>query len=218
MQEINAWLQNGRDFNTGAELYNKYGDNSFLKKLLLSEPTPYTKEKLEAELEALASAQPAIQTDIEFTKIEYEAPVQPDQVEPEKVTVDPKQHARYLSLLELKKNTYRQLENNMVAMRMSSDQSFLHVTAKQILALHSKISEIYRLIDYYDQNGSFPLIKIQEAVVRTPAEEIQLLRVRISRAKGRLKAPNCRDEQKTLKLIEANRNRIAVLMEMLKAQ
>ncbi|MNY48502.1 hypothetical protein D3C86_1838410 [compost metagenome] len=100
----------------------------------------------------------------------------------------------------------------MTALGMSSDQSFLHLTAKQILSLHADISDIYKLIDHYDEYGCFPQITVKDEIIRTPAEEIQLLRQSNSKAKKRLNSGTCKDIDKTKKLIEANNIKIRDLL------
>ena len=88
------------------------------------------------------------------------------------------------------------------------------MTAKQVLSLHGKLQDCWKLIDYYDEHGSFPLVKPTVEDVRaelTPADEIQLLRQSTSKAKTRLKNPNCRDVDATKELIKRNNERIIQL-------
>jgi hypothetical protein len=67
MQEINAWLHSNQDFEAGKALYFEYGKNSFYKTILSKGPTPYSIDKLEVWLKALAPALPAI---IEHPKLQ----------------------------------------------------------------------------------------------------------------------------------------------------
>jgi hypothetical protein len=212
MQEINAWLTSCQEFKSGAALYQKYGKNSFLKKLLLDGPTPYTSERLVAELTAMAPAAPAT-IDAPPTKIRL--PKAPDK-RPEP-SIDqgaapisnPADLERYLQLKEYQKTLYRQMERNMTELDLSSKESFLHMTAKNIMAIHSKIRDIYKLTDYFDAKGTFPDGKVP--VIKIAADEIQALRVSTSRAKTRLRSPGCRNVEQTKQLIEDNNKRIIEL-------
>lgn len=210
MQEINAWLSNSDDFETGKQLYIKYGDNSFFKKTLESYgPTPYNIKKLSAELTALAPAEPAI-IDKPTSKIEQSALAHPDTDEPV-TSPDPKDTERYLSLKELRSKKYRQIDHNMAALAVSSDQHYRHMTAKQILLLHSQIQDIYRLTDYFDDYNKFPDILVKDEILRTPAEKLQKLWESTSKAKKRLASGKCRNIHKTEKLILKNELKIAEL-------
>ena len=218
MQEINAWLKSEQDFNEGVCLYQKYGANTFFIKILLSDgPTQYNIDKLGAELESLAPALPAI-IDIPKKKINTNPTEnkQAGQTHTPPLSLADQQPAsdngleRYLGLKELLKTTYRQIERNMAELDLNTKESLLHLTAKNILSLHQKTRDIYKLLDHYDEHGKFPVVKNIE-VVRTPAEEIQLLRQSTSKAKTRLKSKTCRDRTETENLIEANNRRIIEL-------
>jgi hypothetical protein len=209
MQEINAWLHNGQEFTQGVKLYTEHGKNSFFKKLLLAGPTPYTIEKLEAELRSLAPAPPAIQDKPKQFFDSNQPPVgktEADLVDQESSSED---FTRYLQLKEHQKTLYRQLERNMIELDLSENERIRHMTAKNILGLNSKIQDIYKLIDLFDEKGKFPTEK--EQVTRTAADEIQLLRVSNWKANQRLQSKKCRDVLQTKKLIEDNNKRIIEL-------
>lgn len=208
MQEIHAWLHNGRDFESGADLYRKYGSNSFLKLLLSDGPTPFNEEQLLAELEALASAHPAaVDQESAVSSNITEKPKKADSDQP--IKSNPDDHSRYLNLKEAQKNLYRQLDRNMMELDRGTKQSFLHLTSNNILSLHAKVMDIWRLLDYYDAKGKFPDLKPE--IIRTSEEEIQALRVSISKANSRLKSSGCRDRAQTEQLIITNKKRILEL-------
>lgn len=216
MQEINAWLNGERDFNTGSELYAKYGDNSFFKKVLLNGPAPYTIKKLEAELESLAPAPPA-HCDAFKIEIVSSAPDRHTGGQGNPVSnPDPKAMERYLSLKVLLKQTYRQIERNMTVLDISNDEPVLLQTANQILTLHDKIAEIFDLIDFFDEHNRFPDIVVDEEIVKTPEEQRQALYVSTSKAEKRLSSGSCKNQAKTIALIAANKKRIAELNERIK--
>lgn len=54
LQEILTWLSDPKDFMRGAELYEKYGSNVFLKKRFAMGENPYNKQLLIEELKQLA--------------------------------------------------------------------------------------------------------------------------------------------------------------------
>jgi hypothetical protein len=221
MQEINAWLLK-KDFEQGKLLYIKYGTNSFFKTLLQSGPTPFNVKKLGVELTALAPVSPAKQDAPQPQIDEHRPPVKLKggalvtaaaahqlSVISKPTTKSPANLPKYLELKELLKNTYRQLERNMAELDISENESYLHLSAKNILSLDQKKRDIYKLLDYYDEHECFPDVK--QKVIRTPTEEIQLLMQSTSKAKTRLKSPKCRDIEATRQLIENNNKRISEL-------
>jgi hypothetical protein len=228
MQEINAWLLK-KDFEQGKSLYMKHGTNSYFKTLLHQGPTPFNVKKLGAELKALAPVSPAavnqkattnpvVISEIDKSVIKHadNGIITPDIVTkvvqtdiPEPPTKSPSDFQKYLELKELLKATYRQMERNMAELDISENESYLHLCAKNIISLNEKKRDIYKLLDHYDQYECFPAIK--QTIIRTPADQIQLLRVSTSKAKDRLKSPTCRDVKATKQLIENNNKRILEL-------
>jgi hypothetical protein len=223
MQEITAWLQN-KDFEQGRVLYMKYGTNSYFKTLLESGPTPFNVKKLGAELKGLAPVSPASTTtrvstnEIEPSSTRRKVPENntstsiPSPPANKPVPAPAKLMERYLGLKELLKTKYRQLERNMIALDFSEKEEFLLATSKQIISLNDSIGDIHDLIDYFDEHGDFPLIEVQEDLIRTVDQEVQLLRQSNSKAKRRIANGKCRDVKKTNELIELNNKRIAELL------
>lgn len=237
MQEINAWLLSGKDFETGKALYIAYGTNSFFKSLLSKQgPTPFNVKKLGAELKALAPGSPAtplqgppaqIPLDTPPSLISvHKTPVKAQEVksvqqpadtnagQSEAHTPRTSDYPKYLLLKEQIQSLYRQIERNRTELDLGTNKKLLHLTTKQILSLHAKLQDCWKLIDYYDEYGSFPLVKPTIEDVRaelSPAEEIQLLRQSTSKAKTRLKSPGCRDVEGTKALILKNNQRIVEL-------
>lgn len=208
MQDITAWLTGGEDFEQGKALYLQYGTNNFFKSLLLSGPTPYNINKLRAELESFTPATPAL-PDKPQPPIESDQQAPPITEGPAPVKGDPKEFEKYLELQQLIKLTYRQLERNMIELDLTSKESVLRLIAMNIIALYEKKQRIFGLLDHYDEHGTFPLVGKVD-VVRSPAAEIQLLRVSNSTAKRRLQG-NCRDRAATQQLIQKNNQRIIEL-------
>jgi hypothetical protein len=204
MQDIFAWLQNSQDFNVGAVLYKKYGQNSFFKKLLNDGPTQFNKVKLVAELTAiLATAPPAKEKP--FPKKDKD----PVKENPEQKEPNIQDHIRKLELDEYAKKLYRQLDFNRAILTQTNKEVVLHETAKQILKIRKELIKVFVLINYYDENGYLP----KQAVVKNYShkEKIQLLRQSNSKAKKRLENPECKDREQTLKLIEENNKQIIAL-------
>ncbi len=218
MQEINAWLQSGKDFETGKALYIEYGNNSIFKSLLNNQgATPYNIKKLGAELKKLAPAPPAITKATSIIPIVATVPP-PANVQEAEIAETPtnntSEYPKYLQLKDYIQKLYRQIERNRTELDLGTNPAFLHQTAKQILSLHGKLQDAWKMVDYYDEYGCFPVIKASVEEVRakkSPAEEIQLLRQSTSKAKTRLENPNCRDVEATKALIQKNIQRIKEL-------
>jgi hypothetical protein len=237
MQEINAWLNSGKDFEAGKALYIKYGENSFFKSLLTNQgPTPFNIKKIGAELKALAPAPPATHVQDPPAQIPFDAPPslisvrkppvkaqeaipvqQPADInagQSEVHTPRTSDYPKYLLLKEQIQTLYRQIERNRTELDLGTDPKLLHLTAKQILSLHAKLQDCWKLVDYFDEHGSFPLVKPTIEEVRaelSPAKEIQMLRQSTCKAKTRLKSPGCRDVEGTKALILKNNQRIIEL-------
>lgn len=217
MQEINAWLNSDQDFSTGSALYEKYGTNTYFKKVLLSHgATPYNERKLVAELSDLAPATPAVET-IDKTKPTIEA-APPDLLRCEdqeitKVVAIPKEYQRYLGLKSELKQCYNQVQRLMAILDLSNDMLILRDAAGQLVRLNDRIVDIYRKIDFYDENGHMPEPAIIDKADKTLQQELQALYVSTSKAETRLKSPTCRDKNKTKLLIAENRKRIEEIKE-----
>lgn len=235
MQEINAWLRSGKDFETGKALYIKFGKNTFFKSLLNTQgATPYNIKKLGADLKDLAPAPPAIVDQIVTTKpvaatktaksvikntesVTNQPSTEQNEhpaVSEEAPTPNTSEFPKYLQVKDLIQTLYRQIERNRTELDLQTNEKLLHMTAKQILSLHGKLADCWKLIDYYDEHGSFPLVKPTPEEVRAKlsrADEIQLLRQSTCKAKTRLKNPKCRGVEATNELIKRNNERIIQL-------
>ena len=197
MQDITEWLANGRDFTKGVELYNRYGSNLFFKNTLLpAGPTLYNKEKLLSDLQQIAQASPASKP--------IAPPPQPV-VKPVNIititeTDKAKNHLKYLDLITQRNNLLKVLDRNMAALVFSDDKTVLHETAKQILRLAQRKTEIWALIDYYNENQCFPPVTPAKVVSRE--KQMQLIYRSICKARKRLKDPKYPLKAKTQKLID----------------
>jgi hypothetical protein len=203
MQDIQAWLSGNQDFETGAKLYMKYGNNSFFKNMLQAGPTPYNKTKLVSELQNLALATPAIKQEPKVPQPEQE--VKPI-IKPELNEAD---HLKYIQLKNHVQTLYRQLDRNQAMLDLSEKQQILFDTARQIVSLRKKIVDTWAIINFYEENGYFYKEPIKKEF--TVKEQIQHLRASISKAKQRLSKENCLDREKTEQLIIHNKNKILEL-------
>jgi hypothetical protein len=210
MQDILAWLKSERDFTKGVELYKKFGTNNFFKTLLTAGPTPYNLKKLVAELEVLAPATPAIpQKQVANIKIQ----------EPKAAPIADKSKdiEKYLQLKQTLSRKYDQLKRNMAQLDYEKKQDVLHLTAKQILSLDSQIKEIWMQLDFYDENGTFPVLEPKpEPPKRSTSQSIQLLHQTISKAKARYASGKCRNPEKTLELIKTSQTQLDEMKKELK--
>lgn len=197
MQEINAWLTNGQDYQEGVGLYLKYGSNTFLQSLFKNGPTPYNTQKLVSELKSLAPPPATEQAPITKEPTPKQPTNETTNQPNNQPTWLPDAQYRYLKIKEEIKTKYKQLERNMWLLGQEKRETVLHLTAKQILTINDAIQDRYALIDYYDEHGFFPDKRKKEPTT----DEKQRLMVSISKAKARLKKPNCRDKEATQSLL-----------------
>ncbi|MCX2473564.1 hypothetical protein OQZ33_04385 [Pedobacter sp. MC2016-05] len=207
MQDFNAWLQSGQNYDVGLALYAKHGQSDFLKKLFADGPTPFNKSKLVAELSKLAPTPPAIPEilKIPVTELSESKAEQSELAEFEAKKQNAENHKYYLAFQEDNKTLYRQIERNMFMLDASIEQPILLTTAKNILHLHKKIKDNYRMIDHFDEVGYFPFQKTKVLLT----DEAQLIYQSLSKARKRLASGICKDAVKTKKLIESKLARLA---------
>ncbi|MDX3913778.1 MAG: hypothetical protein QHC79_09580 [Pseudosphingobacterium sp.] len=213
MQEIQAWFKNS-DYREGVDLYNKYGSNSFLKKLFASGPTEYNLTKLREELQAICPTQNPENSQIHVTKSDNSVTKAEESVtnsqnsnnsEKSDTKPSPKLFEYYTQLQKQKQQINRQIERNMSLLDTSRSKNVRFEAAKQILQLDSRKRGIWAKIDYYEEHGRFP-----DPVALQPVktDELQRLYVQISKAEKRLKSDKVKDPEKTQKLIDEKRLRL----------
>lgn len=201
MQEIKAWLNSNQDFDIGAKLYQQFGTNAFFKNLLKAGKTPFNLQQLPKKLAELLPEE-----------IPAQKPEKPKPAAKEKELPTPNlsDHVKKLELDDYVKKLYKQLNLNRAILIQSDKESILFATAKQIKKIRKEISKTWTFIDFYNENGFLP-DAAKDQKKHSPEEKIQLLRQSISKAKARLKKPNCKNREATEKLIEENIKQILAL-------
>lgn len=205
MQGIKEWLQSPGDYLAGITLFEAHSTNAFLIKLFRSQgPTPYNVSKLKSELQKLMPAEKEIAPRyVPVSKPgKHEASTQPPPKED--------QHREYLILKKQLQTVYRQLDHNIAALNIAKTKEVRKDTAFQILALHRKKIRFLDEIEYYDEHGCFPE-KQPEKEITTP--EMQRLYVQIWKAEKTLSKPECRNREKTEKLLAEKRQRLEQLKQ-----
>lgn len=194
MEAIDKWFTN-TDYWEGVSLYEKYGDNDFLKNLFSSSKSSYNESKLYEELKALIK-----NNSRDIVKEELVIKTQPNIF-----LIKKKEH-------ELQQ-IYRALDNNRYQLMRATSDKTRREYAFQILKLQQKKQTIYRELDYMQEFGTLPRKRIKQENYSTP--EIQRLYVQISKAKKRLeKSPDkIRNRAKTENLLADKMNKLNLLLE-----
>lgn len=202
MQGIKEWLQSPGDFLTGVALFEAHSTNAFLIKLFRAQgPTPYNRAKLKEEMQKLVPADKEI-------AFRYVTPA--PEPAPAPAVPKPDQHRDYLNLKRQLQTVFRQLDHNIAALNIAKTKEARKDTAFQILALHRKKVRFIDELDYYDEHGCFPE-KEPEKEITTP--EMQRLYVQIWKAEKTLSKPDCRNREKTEKLLAEKRRRLEQLKQ-----
>ena len=199
MDAIHQWLQSTQNFNEGVSLYATYGDNEFLKKLFQSGPDAYNKQKLVEVLKKLIE-----KTIAPLKEIKNEFP----KSQPISTQED---HAKYIALCRKRDDIYLQINRNMFLLDHSTNENVLHETAKQILRLQQNKTEVWALIDFYQEHGCFEIVQPKKE--KRKSEQIQLLHQAISKAKTRLKNPDYKNKSKTKALLAKHLERLTELKQ-----
>jgi len=203
MSAISQWLNGNRDFATGVKLYTENGGSLFYRRIFANAgPTDFNKNKLLAELEKMSASLPNQVSEKKQQPVKVSPSLQP--------TPDKKaDNRKYLDLLKKKGNLYTQLNILIVEKRHLPAGTKLKQCAFDIITTHQQLTECWAMLDYFQEHQSFPAEKAKPEV--DDKTRRQQLHVSISRAKTRLKNPNCRDRSKTellLKTLEAERDEL----------
>jgi hypothetical protein len=181
--EITAWINSGRDYNTGVALYEKYGTSSSQKRLFrLNGPTKKNIECLDYELGkiikgmkplALRSApvHPALAAPAANANIQSQPRVRkkkhPKVQKGQKPTEENQGHQRRPNTPEAES-----LKNEVISLMKVRDSlhAGLHLVdeetrrenAMQILTVSDEITSIYERLDHYNKHGVLPPAKTKK--------------------------------------------------------
>jgi hypothetical protein len=207
MQTIAAWLKNGT-YEVGVQLYQKHGTNSYLKQRFALGPNDYNKNKLREELQKLLQVTPdplPVPTE-KSKKVATNVPTS------QPVIINKAQDTKtYHALIKKRDHTYLELNQLMEQKHYLPEGNELRLCCLSIISKHQTLTEIWAKLDYYEEHERFP-DQMPERVKRSPKQELQYLRQTISKANTRLAKPNCRDKEKTEKLITDSKSRLAELL------
>lgn len=184
MEKIKQWFNSNMDYADGVALYLQFGNNAFLKQRFQVNSDSYNRKKLNEELEKLAG---------ETTHINPKEEGRP----PQKNNLDA-DTSKYLALKKNRDEVVKQIERNMAVLDLSTSKKNLFETAKQILKLHQRKTELWSQIDFFDQYGHFEPLPAKKEIPKE--KEIQLLYQSISKANKRLANPAYKNRTKTQEL------------------
>ena len=186
MEKIKQWFNSNMDYADGVALYLQFGNNAFLKQRFQVNSDSYNRKKLNEELEKLAGGKTHINP-------KEEAPP------PQKnnLAVDSQ---KYLALKKNRDEAVKQIERNMAVLDLSTSKKILFETAKQLLKLHQRKTELWAQINFFDQYGHFEPLPAKKEIPKE--KEIQLLYQSISKANKRLANPAYKNRTKTQELRE----------------
>jgi len=174
-EEINAWLNGGKEYNAGVTLYEKFGASASQKRILrLGGPTKKNVDIVEYELRRIIKGQRPCPVRPVIWKNNTPAPVkniipvtarpkpqdagQKTSRRPNTVEVD-KLNERKITLLKIRDNLHATLA--MVGMETRRGNAF------EILRISDEIDEIYTRLDHYEKHGALPVIfekPVQKAI------------------------------------------------------
>jgi hypothetical protein len=204
MSLVQDWLDGDRDFAAGVKLYAEHGGKAFYLTMFdKAGPTDYNRAKLLAELTKLAGSEPAPAPILKKPVTKPPPSLKPT---PDKAA----DNRKYLDLVRRKKDLYTQLNMLMMEKQFLPAGEKLRVCAFDIIKTHQAIVENWALLDHYQEHQSFPSKPAKP--MRDDKTEAQYLRQAISRAKSRLKSPNCRDRTATALLLKQKENELAELL------
>ncbi|GAA4327454.1 hypothetical protein GCM10023149_30850 [Mucilaginibacter gynuensis] len=213
MQTVAAWLQNGT-YEQGVLLYEQHGSNSFLKQKFATGPNDYNVAKLREELLKIRGEDSGSGGEREQTAF-LQKPETPNPATPP-ATPTPENAKRYLQITKQRNKLYLELNMLMEQKHYLPDGEELRLCAAGILTKHQKITELWALIDYYQEHQCFPDDEVEAKPKPPLKKEMQLLRQTISKAKKRLESPTCRDKVQTESLLAISRNKLAQLVAIAK--
>lgn len=196
MEAINKWFEN-QDYWLGVSLYEKYGDNDFLKNSFKSGKSKYNESKLYDELSLLQKPSKKIEPNLEEREIVKS--------EPNIFLIKKKEHQL--------KQIYRAIDNNRFQLLRATSDKTRQEYAFQILKLQQKKQTTFQEIDYLQEHGTLPIARVKQENYTTP--EIQRLYVQISKARKRLeKSPDkIRNRAKTENLLAEKMNKLNLLLD-----
>lgn len=204
ISRINSWLSDpSRSYDTGVQLYRKYGNNELLKRVFARGADRYNHKKLVAELRAICEAEP--------DTVVISSAVAADAV-----------------LVELDRQ-WREIYRNSAYLH----SQLLHMTKKdrsrtalQILDDMQTVEKCWDQIDYFNMHGRLKSdtpapAQIREMPLRKLIDRRYSLRSSISKHAGRMKRLTdpvaIAQKKKYLQQLEAEKEEIEILLDRYEA-
>lgn len=208
---IHGWLHASQPSHSeGLQLLESHGGRPVLVRLLRKETT-YNRKRLRRELAAIASKQP---------KAAQEPASRPNVLADHRKEIKPEKYAlgktdRFPERLQPAVKRLRELYDIVNHLHPLLDQLWMqdrkecHQSVQALIAAWDEINEIYRLLNYYDQNGEVLPSKYTGKLNYVSHDRTELLKRRnnlrtyISRYKGKpSQADKLREYQEEMRQIE----------------
>lgn len=156
MELIKQWLSGSRNYHVGAVLYQKYGDNEKLKKLLDGPPSDNLVKMLTKELEALLTA-PSKPAPLPLKSAQIEE--MPDSSDQVLQALKNEWKAPFQRMNYLRHELDRYLDDN------SEQQAIRRRLAEEILELEQQCMLSWERRNHYLAKGQLPEVKEDETVI-----------------------------------------------------
>lgn len=176
--EITAWINSGRDYNTGVALYEKYGTSASQKRLFrLNGSTKKNIECLDYELRkiikgmkplALRSAPihptPPANTNIQSQDPKKKTPESPQRPKPTEENQGQQRRPNTPEAKSLKNEviSLMKVRDSLHASLHLVDEETRKENAIQILTISDEITSIYERLDHYNKHGVLPPAKTKK--------------------------------------------------------
>ncbi len=161
MQElIKIWLDGPRNYQLGVEIYNRFGDNSFLKSMFAEGEDEYNLERLIEELKELQ----IVEAQEKSKELRIISPIQ-EIAKPSELKEAP---AEIKEAIQERKRLYfeaRDAHSQLKALRNINDDDTKEKRRQKaaiILGNFDAIKPLWDLTNHYDEFGKLPELKVKE--------------------------------------------------------
>lgn len=186
--DAHSWLQSGQDYSVGLDILRAEKHNPALLSILSSGPTFYNRKRLLQELTALAALKPKapeVQGKRRLPRFEY-----PEELHP----AFDRQDALYREI---------NLLHPQLDLLYASNVGECHKAAQAIVAAGREIDEIYRILDYWEQNS----VILPNAYRITPEQFVPIDYKDLRRKRDRLYKFIQRNKEKPSRHVEVEKAR-----------
>ncbi len=153
MNEIEQWLNNQEDYNAGVALYNKYGNSPSLKRVLTINGN--TKRNRETLVYELGKIKGNIKPERNINQVKQYVT---KTVMVTATSID-KNSEEIKSIIETKNRLFKQYVAYYHQLEHLNDEE-RKKAALQILDIMDEVQRLWSIIDYFNQHGNLPPVKV----------------------------------------------------------